>query len=53
MRKAARARLTNSKEVTSYIPGEGRNLHEHSIVLVRVGHDKYLPGVRHLIARGT
>ena len=47
MRKVARVRLTNSKEVNSYIPGEGHNLQEHSIVLVRGGRVKDLPGVRY------
>jgi hypothetical protein len=46
MRKVARVRLTNQKEVNAYIPGEGHNLHEHSIVLVRGGRVKDLPGVR-------
>ena len=49
MRKVARVRLTNSKEVNSYIPGEGHNLQEHSIVLVRGGRVKDLPGVRYHI----
>ena len=49
MRKVARVRLTNSKEVNSYIPGEGHNLQEHSIVLVRGGRVKDLPGVRYRI----
>ena len=53
MRKVARVRLTNSKEVNSYIPGEGHNLQEHSIVLVRGGRVKDLPGVRYHIVRGT
>ena len=53
MRKVARVRLTNSKEVNSYIPGEGHNLQEHSIVLVRGGRVKDLPGVRYHIIRGT
>ncbi len=48
-----RVRLTNSKEVNSYIPGEGHNLQEHSIVLVRGGRVKDLPGVRYHIVRGT
>ena len=47
MRKVARVRLTNGKEVNSYIPGEGHNLQEHSIVLVRGGRVKDLPGVRY------
>jgi len=53
MRKVARVRLTNGKEVNSYIPGEGHNLQEHSIVLVRGGRVKDLPGVRYHIVRGT
>ena len=53
MRKVARVRLTNQKEVNSYIPGEGHNLQEHSIVLVRGGRVKDLPGVRYHIVRGT
>ena len=53
MRKVARVRLTNSKEVNSYIPGEGHNLQEHSIVLVRGGRVKDLPGVRYHILRGA
>ena len=53
MRKVARVRLTNSKEVNSYIPGEGHNLQEHSIVMVRGGRVKDLPGVRYHIIRGT
>ena len=53
LRKVARVRLTNSKEVNSYIPGEGHNLQEHSIVLVRGGRVKDLPGVRYHIVRGT
>lgn len=52
MRKVARVRLTNSKEVNAYIPGEGHNLQEHSIVLVRGGRVKDLPGVRYHIVRG-
>ena len=52
-RKVARVRLTNSKEVNSYIPGEGHNLQEHAIVLVRGGRVKDLPGVRYHIVRGT
>ena len=51
--QVARVRLTNSKEVNSYIPGEGHNLQEHSIVLVRGGRVKDLPGVRYHIVRGT
>ncbi|MBI5198061.1 MAG: 30S ribosomal protein S12 [Nitrospirae bacterium] len=53
LRKVARVRLTNKMEVTSYIPGEGHNLQEHSIVLVRGGRVKDLPGVRYHIVRGT
>jgi len=53
MRKVARVRLTNGAEVTSYIGGEGHNLQEHSIVLVRGGRVKDLPGVRYHIVRGT
>ena len=53
MRKVARVRLTNGKEVNAYIPGEGHNLQEHSIVLIRVGRVKDLPGVRYHIIRGT
>ena len=53
MRKVARVRLTNGKEVNSYIPGEGHNLQEHSIVMVRGGRVKDLPGVRYHIVRGT
>ena len=52
-RGVARVRLTNQKEVNSYIPGEGHNLQEHSIVLVRGGRVKDLPGVRYHIVRGT
>jgi small subunit ribosomal protein S12 len=53
LRKIARVRLTTGIEVTSYIPGEGHNLQEHSIVLVRGGRVKDLPGVRYHIVRGT
>ena len=53
MRKVARVRLTNAKEVNAYIPGEGHNLQEHSIVMVRGGRVKDLPGVRYHIVRGT
>ena len=53
MRKVARVRLTNHKEVNTYIPGEGHNLQEHSIVMVRGGRVKDLPGVRYHIVRGT
>jgi small subunit ribosomal protein S12 len=53
LRKVARVRLTNHVEVTSYIPGEGHNLQEHSIVLVRGGRVKDLPGVRYHIVRGV
>ncbi len=52
-RKVARVRLTNAIEVTAYIPGEGHNLQEHSIVLIRGGRVKDLPGVRYHIVRGT
>lgn len=52
LRKIARVRLTNGHEVTAYIPGEGHNLQEHSIVLVRGGRVKDLPGVRYHIVRG-
>lgn len=53
LRKIARIRLTNREEITAYIPGEGHNLQEHSIVLVRGGRVKDLPGVRYHIVRGT
>lgn len=53
LRKIARVRLTNGYEVTAYIPGEGHNLQEHSMVLVRGGRVKDLPGVRYHIVRGT
>ncbi|MGM0470777.1 MAG: 30S ribosomal protein S12 [Bacillota bacterium] len=53
LRKIARVRLTNGKEVTAYIPGEGHNLQEHSVVLVRGGRVKDLPGVRYTIVRGA
>ena len=53
LRKVARVRLTNRHEVTAYIPGEGHNLQEHSIVLIRGGRVKDLPGVRYHIIRGT
>ena len=53
MRKVARVRLTNGNEVNAYIPGEGHNLQEHSIVLVRGGRVKDLPGVRYHIIRGA
>ncbi len=53
LRKVARVRLTNGKEVNAYIPGEGHNLQEHSIVLVRGGRVKDLPGVRYHIIRGA
>ena len=53
MRKVARVRLTNGIEVNDYIPGEGHNLQEHSIVLVRGGRVKDLPGVRYHIVRGA
>ena len=53
LRKVARVRLTNGMEVTCYIPGEGHNLQEHSIVLIRGGRVKDLPGVRYHVIRGT
>jgi small subunit ribosomal protein S12 len=53
LRKVARVRLTNSIEVSSYIPGEGHNLQEHSLVLIRGGRVKDLPGVRYHVVRGT
>jgi small subunit ribosomal protein S12 len=53
LRKIARVRLTNSIEITAYIPGEGHNIQEHSVVLVRGGRVKDLPGVRYHIVRGT
>jgi small subunit ribosomal protein S12 len=53
MRKVARVRLTNGIEVTTYIPGVGHNLQEHSVVLIRGGRVKDLPGVRYHIVRGT
>lgn len=53
LRKVARVRLTNGFEVTSYIPGEGHNLQEHSVVMVRGGRVKDIPGVRYHIVRGT
>lgn len=53
LRKIARIRLTNGEEITAYIPGEGHNLQEHSITLVRGGRVKDLPGVRYHIVRGT
>ncbi len=53
LRKVARVRLTNTIEVTSYIPGEGHNLQEHSLVLIRGGRVKDLPGVRYHVVRGT
>ena len=53
LRKIARVRLSNSREITAYIPGEGHNLQEHSIVLVRGGRVRDLPGVRYHIIRGT
>lgn len=53
LRKVARVRLSNSKEVTAYIPGEGHNLQEHSIVLIRGGRVRDLPGVRYKIVRGV
>jgi small subunit ribosomal protein S12 len=53
LRKVARVRLSNGKEVTAYIPGEGHNLQEHSVVLIRGGRVKDLPGVRYHIVRGA
>lgn len=53
LRKVARVRLTNGEEVTAYIPGEGHNLQEHSIVLIRGGRVKDLPGIRYHILRGV
>jgi len=53
LRKVARVRLSNGKEVTAYIPGEGHNLQEHSIVLIRGGRVRDLPGVRYKIIRGV
>ena len=53
LRKVARVRLSNGSEVTAYIPGEGHNLQEHSVVLVRGGRVKDLPGVKYHIVRGT
>ena len=53
LRKVARIRLTNGCEVTSYIPGEGHNLQEHSVVMIRGGRVKDLPGVRYHVIRGT
>jgi small subunit ribosomal protein S12 len=53
MRKVARVRLTNGNEVNAYIPGEGHNLQEHSIVLIRGGRVKDLPGVRYHLVRGS
>src|SRR6187397_1442566 len=53
LRKIARVRLSNGREVTVYIPGEGHNLHEHSIVLVRGGRIRDLPGVRYQVVRGV
>jgi len=53
LRKIARVRLTNQMEVTAYIPGEGHNLQEHSVVLIRGGRVKDLPGVRYHVVRGA
>ena len=53
LRKVARVRLTSGQEVTAYIPGEGHNLQEHSIVLIRGGRVKDLPGIRYHVIRGT
>jgi small subunit ribosomal protein S12 len=53
LRKVAKVRLTNQREVISYIPGEGHNLQEHSVVLIRGGRVRDLPGVRYLVLRGV
>jgi len=53
LRKVARVRLTNGMEVTAYVPGEGHNLQEHSVVLIRGGRVKDVPGIRYHIIRGT
>ena len=53
LRKVARVRLTNGQEVTAYIPGEGHNLQEHSVVLIRGGRVRDLPGVRYHVLRGV
>ncbi len=53
LRKVAKVRLTNSAEVTAYIPGEGHNLQEHSVVMIRGGRVKDIPGVRYHVVRGT
>ena len=53
LRKVAKVRLTNQREVISYIPGEGHNLQEHSVVLIRGGRVRYLPGVRYHVLRGV
>ena len=53
MRKVARVRLTNQKEVNAYIPGEGHNLQEHSVVMVKGGRVKDLPGIKFTIVRGV
>ena len=53
LRKVARVKLTNGQEVTAYIPGEGHNLQEHSVVIIRGGRVKDLPGVRYHVVRGT
>jgi small subunit ribosomal protein S12 len=53
LRKVARVKLSNGNEITAYIPGEGHNLQEHSVVLVRGGRVKYLPGVKYHIVRGA
>ena len=52
LRKVARVRLSNGREVTAYIPGEGHNLQEHSVVLVKAGRKRDLPGVKYIIVRG-
>ena len=53
LRKVAKVRLTNQREIISYIPGEGHNLHEHSVVLIRGGRVRDLPGVRYHVLRGV
>lgn len=52
LRKVARVRLSNGREVTAYIPGEGHNLQEHSVVLVKAGRKRDLPGVKYIVVRG-
>ncbi len=53
LRKVARVKLSNGQEVTAYIPGEGHNLQEHSVVLVKAGRKRDLPGVKYIIVRGV